>query len=217
MRQLICITLLSWLSLTLLSVGAARAGKQVMTIGKDTRSFHIELDGKRVVTDDPHEDFAIRFGQMVFAITGQKQAAGIGIRQIDRYRNAFAVVHQGEPYVLFDADIWGRAGGGVLKEMVLYGHELGHHICGHLKGAMRDQPWNKELEADRFAGAAIRAYVEAGFNTADDNVNHDTMIQAVNAVFIAAGVQRGGPTHPPLDLRARAFSEGWKNGSPCKL
>lgn len=204
------------LSVSIMNIAPAEARKIKMTMGKDTKSFHTELNGKVVWTDDPHEDFVYRFGQMVKASLGLYHAGGIGVRQIDGYQNAYAVVNSGKRYVLFDANLWGNAGGGKLKEAVLYGHELGHHVCGHLQGALTDQGWQRELEADRFAGAAIRAVNDAGFGDSSENVDHDKLLQAVSDIFVVAGFDRGGRTHPPLNLRLAAFSEGWRNGSPCK-
>jgi hypothetical protein len=77
--------------------------------------------------------------------------------------------------------------------MVL-GHEIGHHVCGHTLGMMQSDAWAKELEADRYAGSAIR------------RSGHTSMQEVFEVARQLHSVQ-GSPTHPPLHMRlARAVA-----------
>lgn len=139
------------------------------------------------------------------------------IREVDGFNNACALVHNdGQRYVVVDPGLWSNSGSGMLGEMIIYGHEVGHHVCGHTIGMFRNQPWPKELEADRFAGAAIRA-VHEDIEIADyrDIYEQFTLEAVKNAAWAVYGQFAGGPTHPPADTRVAAVIDGYLNGSSC--
>jgi hypothetical protein len=209
-------------ALQILFLAAALSSAQAdeiiyMTIGKDTRSFHQEIYGKTFATKDPFEDFWWRYHEMVNAIfTGNAgQAAQVnrpGIREIEGANNAYAVIYKSERYILVDPNIWGRVQTGHLGELLLYGHELGHHVCGHSIGIVPSNDWAKELEADRFAGAAARALIESHSSSYYSDDDFGTLM---NAAQLHYGQLSYGPTHPPAHMRIAAVNQGWESGSPC--
>jgi hypothetical protein len=87
------------------------------------------------------------------------------------------------------------------------GHEIGHHACGHTIGASAAGAWQRELEADRYAGAAARRMLEwkSYLGPFDE--------------MVAAAVRNlspdGSATHPPARMRVEAMWDGYRNGSPC--
>jgi predicted metalloprotease len=88
------------------------------------------------------------------------------------------------------------------RYMVL-AHEIGHHVCGHTIGMMQDDPWGKELEADRYAGSAIKRA---------ESLSFDQVVEAARETLPVAG----SATHPPLELRVAAMRDGYASGSRCR-
>lgn len=85
-------------------------------------------------------------------------------------------------------------------------HESGHLFCGHTeKGYMRD-PWEAELEADRFAGAFIRRL---------EQLRKDHLLEKI--LESASKVYSTSPTrsHPPRSQRLDAIRLGYLRGSDC--
>jgi hypothetical protein len=92
---------------------------------------------------------------------------------------------------------------------------MARDACGHQSGFFHpNAPWDKELEADRFAGHAIRRFFEE--EEYDRTVTEQKLLAAIREVFVINAAHIASPTHPPLELRLAAFSDGWRNGSPCK-
>ena len=132
------------------------------------------------------------------------------LRLIEDEKNAFAVIFKRRRYIVLgplDTD-------SVVGEMLIFGHELGHHICGHTIGIRPGAPHDVELEADRFAGAAARALAESTgeWKYEIENLTFESVIASVNAVF---GPMKGSATHPPGHMRVAAVRDGWLHGSPC--
>lgn len=117
--------------------------------------------------------------------------------------NAFAVIRRSDDARLIVIDpIWLQ---GNPERIFVIAHELGHHVCGHTAGLMMNRPWDKELEADRFAGAVIKAMEMNSMTTLNDALGS---ARSYLSKFPSA-------THPPRDLRIQAALEGYNNGSPC--
>lgn len=185
---------------------------KIFRLGKDTQSIHLPVGDRTLRVYAPHEDFVKRAVQLMSSVLGEKrqrsyQLLFAELRNVD---NAFAMVHRGQRYILYDADMWARVGN-MLSETILVGHELGHHVCGHVGGWV-GHLWDRELEADRFAGAAVRAYLADGFGDPSQAVTHDAMLAAASDLL--ARFPHSG-SHPPIDARLKAFSDGWRNGAPC--
>jgi hypothetical protein len=126
---------------------------------------------------------------------GLRMGRSVGIN------NAFAAIRGNWRYIVIDP-AWLQ---GHYARIFVIGHELGHHICGHTAGVMRDSPWDKELEADRFAGTVIRAMEKKGMTTLQEAVG--------NAMEYLS--QFPSATHPPREMRIQAAVEGYNGGSPC--
>lgn len=81
-------------------------------------------------------------------------------------------------------------------------HEIGHHISGHtLIKSDLDKAKEEELEADKFAGCALRHL----------GATADELEKAVS--FLPT---EGGRTHPPRDARLMFATIGWKDCAPPK-
>lgn len=113
--------------------------------------------------------------------------------------NAIATEQDGNRLIVYDRRLSPEVG--YEGAMMIIGHELGHHYCHHLgKGS---DP-NLELEADRFAGAAMR---NAGVK----------LEGALAAVHILD--ERPSKSHPARADRVAAITEGWNDptlGKQCR-
>jgi len=67
-------------------------------------------------------------------------------------------------------------------------------------------PWEKELEADRFAGYVIKKLETAQYGT--------SLAEAIEEEYKIHQVE-GSAAHPPRPMRIQAVTEGYNNGSPC--
>lgn len=113
--------------------------------------------------------------------------------------NALATVQEGDKLIIYDRRLSAEVGGD--GAMMIIGHELGHHYCGHL-GKHGDP--SLELEADRFAAAAMR---KAGM----------TLDAAMSVLPILS--ERPSKSHPGRDARVAAIKSGWENpetGKDCR-
>jgi hypothetical protein len=112
--------------------------------------------------------------------------------------NAIATVEDGNKLIVYDrtlSDTIGYDG----AEMVI-AHEVGHHVCGHLGGAAN---LVRELEADAFAGAAMRQLGRS-------------LEAALGAVELFSN--RPSLSHPGRAERVEAIKEGWthpERGRSC--
>jgi hypothetical protein len=77
---------------------------------------------------------------------------------------------------------------------------------------MRENAWASELEADRYAGAALRRI--AGQQTFFREGKGGIVQEAIGAAVRIFSIE-GSATHPPRDQRIAAMIEGYTNGSPC--
>jgi hypothetical protein len=102
---------------------------------------------------------------------------------------ALATRCKGERYILYDAHHHFHFGPGETNwvSVGIFAHEVGHHINGDLGSGSR-KPWSKELQADYFAGTAVRKL-------------GGTLDQAL--AYTGHVGEEGGKTHPP---RARTAS-----------
>jgi|GEM_PF-7094401 len=120
--------------------------------------------------------------------------------------NAFAVIHKGERLMVYDPVLLGSWAGP--RWLAVMAHELGHHICNHVPGLMKDNPLEKELEADQFSGYVIRLLMERSKVPAHTFKEVLAVVAEINDAY-------GSATHPPRDMRLAAIRKGYDNGSPC--
>jgi Zn-dependent protease with chaperone function len=90
---------------------------------------------------------------------------------------------------------------------LVLGHEAGHHFCGHDLNTLDPSliP-EKELEADRFSGAAIKR-----FETYHGRAFLNDALEAAARLYPA----EGSHSHPPRAERVKAILLGYNSGSPC--
>src|ERR1700730_18482325 len=132
----------------------ASAGDEtvVMQVGRDTKTMHPELRTTRFITEPPTEDEdwanLIVMNAAFHEYKGGKIKIDLPVlRDVMNVGGAYGVIHKGRRYMLVSTSY--------RYNLVVIGHELGHHVCGHFEktGTSREL----ELEADRFAGSFARA------------------------------------------------------------
>lgn len=109
-----------------------------------------------------------------------------------------------QPLVLYNPEamtILDFASGNDFTTLSVLAHELGHHVHGHTLPSsleeLQKHPWNREFEADEFAG----------FVLARLKAKPDDLLASLRVWFC-------GPshTHPGSVERAEVAFEGWKKG-----
>ena len=119
------------------------------------------------------------------------------------FHDAMAVTYQGLPMIVLDPQ-WAKSG--TAETYLVLGHEAGHHFCGHLPDQDPITQKKRELEADRFSGAAIKRFEEYH--------GRPFLQDALNAAAkLYAGPER--PGHPSPEARVEAIMLGYNSGSPC--
>jgi len=157
--------------------------------------------GKQIVLDDIRDDNrGIELIHGFIDLPAGKKFPFV-VRTSSGLRNGFAVIASGVRYIVFDYDWYSI--GDTAGHLLLVGHEVGHHVCGHTLGTMTNDPWAKELEADQFGGAAIR------------KLGHPELLREVISAAQRIYPIQGSTTHPPRAQRIAAITEGYNNGSLC--
>jgi hypothetical protein len=200
--------------LTVLLIGAAEAHDFKMRVGQDTYVFDYDYSGRAInvyelKAGEPYSDrmesimhdwFALEdiLSAVPNALSGLKSGIAIA-RTGDIGVNAFAAIHGGKRYIVMSHQIHTNY---PLMALVM-GHELGHHVCGHTAGLLKDDPWDRELEADTFSGVAVRS--------GSFGLNLQAAVELASELFSAERT----PTHPPAAQRIQAIKDGYNDGSPC--
>jgi hypothetical protein len=194
-----------------------------MTVGKDTKSVHIEIPGKRLITSYSTEDQQWMYSIVLEAVFHEYRRPGPKIiaptlRNLDNVVNGFATMHKGDRYLVVHPSLW--IGGDLIPgQLVLVGHELGHHVCGHLNGLGPGGSVERELEADRFAGSVFKALRETAPNDSFDGwvqlLRDLSTVEVLRAASDFYSSLKGGGTHPQNEGRIAAFQEGYLHGSDC--
>ena len=221
MRQLLAV-------LILLVASGAEARVLLMTPGRDTFVFDDTLQGQsfKVYTAEGEEagsdiaegvfHQAAHLDDILTAVPEARGQYTVGIAMIN---NAYAVIRQDERFIVIGPNWLPRNA----ERILVLGHELGHHVCGHTGNILSgdENAWARELEADRLSGLVIRRLVDArrrppppGNGLLDDPF----AIDLSSAITIASNLYRGGgigTDHPPADLRINAIVQGYNYGSPC--
>lgn len=190
-------------------------GKIRLVVGKTATGFHIpqQWQGRTIYAGWPTNEHTI------FAIEDLMKAIGadvdVLILETDaRIRNAYAVVDTSQPtarrMVVFDGN-WFSHMDGATYRMIL-AHEIGHQVCKHTLGEFSGAPWDKELEADRTAGAILRKAFDADIAIGGATVDYASLVQSAAQMFSA---DAGSATHPPGQKRIEAYIKGWNGGSTC--
>ncbi len=187
------------LSLSAMLPASAEDGAEVR-IDEKSPALHMVV-GKLIVYAVPaFEDYT----EMFFALCDAMELkiadeCKIFPMNADLGLNAIATEHDGNRLIVYDRRLSPEVG--YEGAMTIIAHELGHHYCHHL-GKAGDS--NLELEADRFAGAAMR---QAGFDLDD----------ALAAVHVLD--ERPSKSHPARADREVAIRAGWNEpglGKQCR-
>jgi len=180
-----------------------------MTIGKDAFAFDFDFFGRQISVYTGEQKYSCSTevsSHYYFMIEDIQKAIPtlnipFTVGLTTGINNAFAVIYNKERFVVIDAT-WAAE---YKKRALIMGHEMGHHVCGHTAGIMQDKPWEKELEAEQFAGAVTKALESGGV------VTISSAIEIANEVF----PEEGSLTHPPRAMRVQAIIQGYTSGSPC--
>lgn len=171
-----------------------------VTVDETADAMHMIIGKQRVWATPAFEDYMYMFFDLCDAMelkVGEEcqiypMNAEIGV-------NALATVQDGNRLILYDRRLSLEVGGDGAQMIIA--HELGHHYCGHL-GKHGDP--SLELEADRFAAAAMR---KAGMS----------LESAMSVLPILS--ERPSKSHPGREARVAAIKAGWENpetGKDCR-
>ena len=185
------------LSLGLLT--AAHAEDTTIDLGEKNPGVHMLYDHAMVKIEPAFEDYSF----MMFDVCDAMKLTGddcmIYPMNGEIGGNAIATVEDGNKIIVYDRRLSTIVGADGAE--VIIAHEVAHHYCGHL-GKPADP--KQELEADRFAGAAMRL-----------------MKRSLEATLAAVPIlsERPGRTHPGRVERIAALMDGWEHpeiGKDCR-
>lgn len=170
-----------------------------LNLGKNSPALHMPIGDEIVFAVPAFEDYL----EMMFDLCDAmelKIGAECQIYPMNAMigSNAIATIAGGNRVIVYDRRLSPLVG--YTGAMTIIAHELGHHFCRHL-GKPGDP--QRELEADRFAGAAMR---KAGYSLQD----------ALAAVSILE--ERPSKSHPGKAVRIAAIADGWnmpESGKSC--
>lgn len=128
---------------------------------------------------------------------------GLTIGRSAGLKNAAAFFHDGSRWVAYDPE-WAKAA--TAEAYLVLGHEAGHHFCGHTLEGAKIGPKERELEADRFAGASTKR-----FEIYHGKAFLDGALVAAERLYSIEGSR----SHPARVARVEAVQLGYKSGSPC--
>jgi hypothetical protein len=198
MRKYVCGPALIVLVIFLWSEAGAR---ERLNFGKTAFAWHppFKLFDRSVLLDEPDPDGQLHDQDMLAEITGDPEAIlKMAVGRSVGLRNGFAVIIKGQRYIVYDP-AWFTDADAAARYLIL-AHEVGHHVCGHTAGTSLT-PHERELEADRYTGAAVKRI----------GLSLHKVQQAAAIRWSAAG----STTHPSLHRRLAAMTEGYDNGSSC--
>lgn len=187
-------------SLFLAAAIPALAGEGDVSIDFDqSPALHFPIgEGDEWVTVVPaFEDYANMMFDVCDALKLTTDECTIFPMNADLGGIAIATILDGNNVIVYDRELSPKVG--YSGAMAIIAHEIGHHYCGHLGTAADPQ---KELAADRFAGAALR---NAGMTLADAL----SMAEIFN--------DRPSRSHPAKAERIQAIREGWENPEAAKM
>ncbi len=178
---------------------------EFLVIGKNTFAFHEELFGEHRIKIEPP---AVIDAEIFVELIGIPNAAKINslrvqIRRSFGLKNAVAVFDRGFRSIVYDPN-WAKSA--TPDFYLALGHEAGHHICEHTIDPSRSNLWERELEADRFAGASIRRF---------EVYHNKNFIDDVMAAAYRKYSETGSLFYPPRARRLAAVRKGYDEGSPC--
>jgi hypothetical protein len=187
-----------------------------MTLGRDAQSFHREHAGFQIAAAIPDGISLGRYNETL-DILQQYTTDSIErpeFREAEALYTAIALIREGRRYVIVGPGFLGHLAPERVdqnsRELLIYGHEAGHHICRHTTTTdAQSDPWRRELEADQIAGALARALHR--------EYTEHTIVTLESLLSAAADTLplQGSTTHPDLARRQAAIRQGWDGGPAC--
>ncbi len=199
MRRLTSLAILSALYLPCAEAAIAEDGVK-LNLGKNSSALHMPVGDQVVIATPAFEDYSEMLFDLCDAMKLKiEDECSIYPMNAEIGLNAIATEQEGNRLIVYDRRLSPEVG--YEGAMMIIAHELGHHYCHHIgkKADPRD-----ELEADRFAGAAMR---NAGY----------TLNQALAAVPVLD--ERPSKSHPGRADRVKSITAGWKEpeiGKSCR-
>ncbi len=171
-----------------------------LNLGENSPALHMPIGNQVVFAVPAFEDYSEMMFDLCDAM-GLKIGAECQIYPMNASIgiNAIATIAEGNRVIVYDRRLSPLVG--YTGAMTIIAHELGHHFCRHI-GKPGDP--KQELEADRFAGAAMR---KAGYSLDD----------ALAAVRILD--ERPSRSHPGRAERLKVITDGWnspESGKDCR-
>lgn len=195
----------SLLTALLLSSSAFSQTRQQVMVGYDIPGDVAEICG----TTMKPEPLATSDAEILVELVGlpnvsKLNAQRLRIRRAPGLNNACARPEPGGTTIIAYDPNW--ASGDTPGFYLTLGHEAGHHFCGHFLDNAQGTWSEKELEADRFGGAAIKRF----------EVYHNrSFFNQVYAAAMAKYPEQGSILYPPRAARLNALKLGYEQGSPC--
>lgn len=195
MTKFLIVTSTIFISLTNISAGEEGF---VVDLSNNSPALHFPIgdNGKEVHVVPAFEDYAYMLEDACDAMSLDFENCKIYPLNAEIGGNAIATTIDGNKVIIYDRTLSPVVG--YTGAMAIIAHELGHHFCGHLNAASSPI---QELEADRFAGAALR---NAKF-TLNDALEMAVLFE-----------ERPSRVHPERSKRIEAIKSGWENPSDAK-
>jgi hypothetical protein len=193
----------------------AQGGCTSITVGKDAHAFHVQWAGKKILLEPLPGDIRVtRLATdegLLQEMFPDGDMPSVIVRRARGINNAIAIVYRGKRYIVHDSE-WSNGndvtGGGLMVTQLIVAHELGHHICKHSATAGMDGFKQRELEADRVAGAILR---KRGSDAPGKSGSLDHIRHVAKQLFD----EQASASHPAQVERLAALAEGFRNGHLC--
>jgi hypothetical protein len=174
------------------------AQENVVDFSTDKNVLHIPYGSLKVAIEPAFEDYSSMLFDVCDAMELNDDECLIFPMMGDLDGNAIATVRDSNRIVVYDRELSPRLRYAGAQMMIA--HEVGHHFGGHL-----DKPLGAEIEieADRFAAAAMRLI----------GLSLDDTLSTVSLLS-----ERPSKSHPKNTDRVRAMVDGWEHpetGKQC--
>lgn len=183
---------------SLVAAGSAVAQPLVLDLSESSRALHFPAiaNSSAVEVSPAYADYAFLVLDICNAMD-LTEAECPGPRHAQLGGNAIGAVNEGSALIIFDRPIASLIGS--FAANLLVAHEMGHHYCWHFFSG--GDPLENEIEADRFAAAALRR-----------------MGASLNAVLNAGAVldRRPSRVQPSESERVAALTAGWNDPDGVK-
>jgi len=175
-------------------------------INTNGNAFHAEASsGSNCIqtTLSPVNDIEIFIEMIGLPNIPKINELGLTIGHSDGFENAVALFNNGSRMIILDP-VWAKSG--TAEAYLVLGHEAGHHFCGHTLGGDAFARKKRELEADRFSGAAIK-----NFEVYHSRAFFKDALRAAANLYSASD----SGSHPSREARLEAIKRGYEAGFAC--